>query len=307
MRIASTYTYESSIHMLQRRQQSLSSAQEQLTSGKRVLKASDDPADAARAERALAAMSRNEAQQRALDASRNAMELGESALGEAGELMQQARELVISAGNSSYTDAERRTIADSLRGLRNDLFAIANRDDGAGRYLFGGQGSDRAPFADAAGGVTFDGMAGQLGAVNEGTALSIDGRVAWMQGADPDNPGATISVFDALDRTIGAMLDTGTGSAEVAQTVSAGLARIDATTGNLAAARSRAGEALNRSDRIENRLAQGKLDAKRELSSAQDLDMLDAISEFQNQQTGYSAALQTYSMVQKMSLFDYLR
>ena len=303
MRVTSAFAYDSSIASLQRRQQAMSTAQEQLTSGKRVLRPSDDPSDAARAERALAAMSKNEAQQRALEASRNAMQLGESALGEAGELMQQARELVVSAGNGSYTDAERRTIAESLRGLRNDLFAIANRDDGAGRYLFGGQGSDSAPFADTGSGVAYNGTAGQMGgAAGDGLALSIDGRAAWL-GAG----GGGTSVFATLDNTINALLTTGQTGTQVAQTVSDGLAGIDSATDNLGAWRARAGEALNRADRIENRLGQGKLDAQRERSSAEDLDMLSAISDFQNQQTGYSAALQTYSMVQKMSLFDYLK
>ena len=35
--------------------------------------------------------------------------------------------------------------------------------------------------------------------------------------------------------------------------------------------------------------------------------MVQAISDFQNQQSGYDAALKTYSIVQKMSLFEYLR
>jgi flagellar hook-associated protein 3 FlgL len=34
--------------------------------------------------------------------------------------------------------------------------------------------------------------------------------------------------------------------------------------------------------------------------------MVHAISEFQQQQTGYDAALRAYSMVQRLSLFDYL-
>ena len=34
--------------------------------------------------------------------------------------------------------------------------------------------------------------------------------------------------------------------------------------------------------------------------------MLQAISDFQNRQTGYDAALKTYSIVQKMSLFDHI-
>jgi flagellar hook-associated protein 3 FlgL len=35
--------------------------------------------------------------------------------------------------------------------------------------------------------------------------------------------------------------------------------------------------------------------------------MVKAVSDFQNQQTSYQAALQSYAMVQKMSLFDYLK
>ena len=35
--------------------------------------------------------------------------------------------------------------------------------------------------------------------------------------------------------------------------------------------------------------------------------MIAAISDFQNKQTGYDAALKTYAQVQRLSLFDYLR
>ena len=35
--------------------------------------------------------------------------------------------------------------------------------------------------------------------------------------------------------------------------------------------------------------------------------MTAAISDFQNKQTGYDAALKTYSLVQQMSLFQYLK
>jgi flagellar hook-associated protein 3 FlgL len=34
--------------------------------------------------------------------------------------------------------------------------------------------------------------------------------------------------------------------------------------------------------------------------------MVQAVSSFQNQQTGYDAALRAYSMVQRLSLFDYI-
>jgi flagellar hook-associated protein 3 FlgL len=151
MRIASSNAYETSISNLQKRQAALTDSQERLTSGKRVLRASDDPAAAAVAERALAVQQRSDSQLRALNASRNAMALSESALGNAGEMVAQARDLLVSAGNGSYGDSERRAIADSIRGLRNDLLAVANRQDGAGRYLFGGLGSNTPPLVDAPG------------------------------------------------------------------------------------------------------------------------------------------------------------
>ncbi|MEN9467914.1 MAG: hypothetical protein RL081_1915, partial [Pseudomonadota bacterium] len=41
-------------------------------------------------------------------------------------------------------------------------------------------------------------------------------------------------------------------------------------------------------------------------SRAEDLDMIKGVADFQNQQTGYQAALQSYAQVQKLSLFNYI-
>ena len=307
MRIATAFAFDNSVATLQRRQAVLVESQEQLTSGKRVRKPSDDPAAAAQAERALAQVTRSLSLQRALDASRQAMELTEGALGAAGEVLQQAREHLVAAGNASYTDAERRNLAQAMRAAREELFAIANRNDGAGRYHFGGQGSDQEPFLDAPGGVTYNATNGQARAASgEASPLSIDGERAWLQAADPSNPGGTLSLFDVLDRVIGELNTPGQSKVQVGQVVSAGLRDFDASAENLSAWRSRSGEALNRIASMSERLSQTTLDAQRARSEAEDLDMLQAISDFQNRQTGYDAALKTYSIVQKMSLFDYI-
>ena len=117
MRIATSNMFDTSISTLQRRQEMLQDSQQRLTSGKRVQLASDDPTAAARAERALAAIARNEANQRSLDASRNVMNITESALGDTVELIQSARETLVAAGNGSYTDGERKALAVKLPGL----------------------------------------------------------------------------------------------------------------------------------------------------------------------------------------------
>jgi len=397
MRITSANTYETSIDNLQRRQQELQLAQDRLTSGKRVARASDDPAAAARIERALAASARADANQRGLEAGRNAMQHSEAALGNATELMQQARELVVAAGNGSYTDAERANLGARIAGLRDQLLAIANRGDGAGGYLFGGQGSAMPPFVDAPGGVLFRGAAGHTEAqAGELVPMTLDGAATWLQArsgngvfvtapgagngsgawvdagnvADPSaltgadyqvvfavNAGVTsysvlmngaptaalnqpyvpgrsigfdgialtvqgtpadgdvfdvtpsasdLSAFDTLARLAGVLQSPGRSPAQVAQSVASGLRDIDALFGNLQQQRALAGESLNRIDMLEGRLAESKLGAQTERSIAEDLDMVQALSEFQAKQTGYDAALKTYSLVQRMSLFQYL-
>ena len=42
------------------------------------------------------------------------------------------------------------------------------------------------------------------------------------------------------------------------------------------------------------------------LARAEDLDMIKGISDFQNQQVGYEAALKSYAQVQKLSLFNFI-
>ncbi|MBB5205933.1 flagellar hook-associated protein 3 FlgL [Inhella inkyongensis] len=182
MRVSTANLYDATIAQLQRRQIEMQQTQVQLTSGKKVAEASDDPTGASRVERSLAAIGRVDANQRALEASRNSMTLAESALGDAGEILQQIREALMSAGNASYSDAERVGLASRVAGLRAQLLSIANRPDGSGGYVFSGQGASQPPFLDEPGGVRFNGVPGTVLTGNlENFALTIDGRQAWEQ------------------------------------------------------------------------------------------------------------------------------
>jgi len=396
MRIATANAYETGIDTLVQRQADLTDAQDRLASGKRVSKASDDPAAAARAEHAQAAILRSDTSQRAVDASKDAMSLTDSALGDAGNLLQQARELMVSAGNATYTDSERLTVADQLKAIRNQLLDVANRTDGAGGYLFGGQGITQKPFADAPGGVRFAATAGQLSTeATTGLPLSTDGSAVWMSaptgngvfvtapgpgvqnaqidGGTVSNPAAltganytvqftvsggattyailmngnptavtaapyasgqsitadgmtfaisgtpangdtftlapstrTQTVFDTLDQAIADLSTPNRTGTQVSQSNAQTLQGLDSVMGGLQSARSMVGAVLNRIDGETNRIADQKLASQTEESAATDLDMVQAISTFQTQQSGYSAALQSYSMVQRLSLFQYL-
>lgn len=394
-RISTSSAYAAAIDNLQQRQQAMTESQQQLTSGKRVLVASDDPTAAARAERSRALSQREAATQRAVDASKNSMTLTEAALGDAGELVQQARTLMVQAGNASYTDKERQDIAGQLAQIRQQLLGVANRSDGAGGYVFSGQGVGQPPFIDRPGGVAYTGTGGftQV-ASDEPLPLTLDGKKTWlsaqsgngvfktssvnsktawidtgrvtdpslltdsnyeiqfsvsggnttysilkdgvatgvvdapytagkaieidgmavgisgkpaqgdsftMQKSQPD-----LSIFDTLDTAIYELKLPARTNAQINQTVLNAVRDMDASSNALQSARSMAGETLNRIEGVSSRVNDLQLFAETTRSNAEDLDMVKAISEFQNQQTGYQAAMQTYATVQKMSLFQYI-
>ena len=102
-RLASANAYDNTLRNLQTRQSDLSKLQENLTSGKRINSAADDPTAAAQAERAMNRIARIATDQRALEAQRNAIALAESTLGNITDALQNFRELVVTAGNGAYT------------------------------------------------------------------------------------------------------------------------------------------------------------------------------------------------------------
>lgn len=398
MRISTANRYDATVDSLQRRQRDMAQAQAQMTNGKRINQPSDDPTGAARAERAYLSSQRIASSQRSVDASRNAMVLAESALGQASEVLQSARETLVAAGNGSYSAAERAAQANQLGQLRSQLLALANQGNGGGGYLFGGQGATALPFLDTPDGVQAAATGGQsLLSATEQMPVTVDGGAIWLSarsgngvfvsGADaantgsgwidagsvstpglitgarysidisddagttrytvlrdgaaiglddlPFREGAAIDIdgmalhikgrpaagdrftiepaspdldpFYALDRAIAVLKDPAANAGQVAQAVNSGLRDVDAVMGHLQAARARTGSELTRLDALDGRNQDRDLWAKSVQADAEDVDMVQAISTFQNQQTGYQAALQSYAMVQRLSLFDYVK
>ncbi|MBB1077189.1 flagellar hook-associated protein FlgL [Rhodoferax sp. 4810] len=408
-RIGTANTYDSSIRNISARGTALSNLQENLTSGKRVVRASDDPTAAANAERAMTRISRIAADQRALEAQRNSIAQAESTLGEATDVLQRFRELLVSAGNGINSAAERKSIAIELQGLRDQVFALSNTKDTNGLPLFSALGSALSPFVGpqaTAPDYTFNGLPGQTASSDVAIPFTLDGDGAFMlqsardgvynvqistmppshslstSGVTLSNPtlltgdsytidivsvdtttiggssivtydvtsssGATVnwvapsypsnttakidvqgmaglsmtlsgtpaagdrisvaaspSLFSVLDnaiKDIGGASDSNSAT----QAVSQALHNIDIGMARISAVRGQAGDLLNRADRISSNQENRSIQLEADRSRAEDLDMVQGISDFNNQQTGYSAALQTYAKVQQLSLFNYI-
>jgi flagellar hook-associated protein 3 FlgL len=185
MRVTTAHAYDRTIAQLNKRQAELAAQQEHISTGKRVIRASDDPVAAALSEAVQNRMSRVQTDQRALDASRTSIQQAESGLGEAGELIQKVRDLIIAGGNATYGPVQRAALAQEIEGLREQFFAVTNRQDSAGRSLFGGLGGSPTPFVQAfgsgAGEVRFDGQRGQQAAGDNHLPQAMDGEAIWMR------------------------------------------------------------------------------------------------------------------------------
>ena len=144
-----------------------------------------------------------------------------------------------------------------------------------------------------------------------GQAIQFDGVSLVAQGTPATgdalvlSPSTRTSLFGVLDQAIVGVRDAANGAA-LAQNVAQALVQLDAGQSRLSSSRGRAGDLLNRVDDIANRQEARNVQLEADRSRAEDLDVVKALSEFQNQQTAYSAALGSYAQIQKLSLFNFI-
>jgi flagellar hook-associated protein 3 FlgL len=161
MRISTNTIYERGVAAVERQEKALVRTQEQIASGTRILAASDDPVAATRALAVAEADAANRQYAINCDSAGGALALEDGVLESVSNALQQARTLVVSAGNGALANADRAALAAELRSNLDQVLALANSTDGAGRYLFSGYQDTRQPFIREANGITYAGDDGQ--------------------------------------------------------------------------------------------------------------------------------------------------
>jgi len=127
-------------------------AQEQVASGKRIIRASDDPVGASQGLAYKRQIATSERYRTAVDGARVMLDTGSSLLQDAGVQISEARSTLLAAMNGTQSDDDRRLLGNSIRLIRDRLLEVANARTG-NRYLFGGADTSTAPFesSDASG------------------------------------------------------------------------------------------------------------------------------------------------------------
>lgn len=157
MRIASTIYQDDALYYMQQLQTALSRTQSELSTGKQLQSAADNPAGMADANQLSAQLSASQQYTVNGNAASTGLQLEAQALADATNVLQSARTLAVQANNSTLSATNRQSIALQLQQQLQDLIAIANRTDGSGKYLFSGYAEGTRPFTPTAGGVAYNG------------------------------------------------------------------------------------------------------------------------------------------------------
>ncbi|HJR13572.1 MAG TPA: flagellar hook-associated protein FlgL [Rhodanobacteraceae bacterium] len=158
MRISTQTLYAQSMRSMNQQQADLSHVGQQIASGQRVMRPSDDPQAASRAVQVSQAQAITSQYTDSRVSARNALSMEESVLNSVGDAVTSAKTLMLEAANGTLTDADRASIASQLQGIYQTVIGQANSTDGNGRYLFGGYQDKSAPFVtDASGNVQYVG------------------------------------------------------------------------------------------------------------------------------------------------------
>lgn len=161
IRISTQTITERSLNAMLRQQSQVSDTQQQLSTGRRVLTPSDDPASAARVLGLNRAVDTLAQYQNNIDRLTSRLETEEGELTGATNLLQRVRELTVQGNNDVLSSIDRGAIASEIRQFRDQLFSMANAKDSGGEYVFAGYQSGTRPFSYSAGVYTYNGDNGQ--------------------------------------------------------------------------------------------------------------------------------------------------
>lgn len=176
MRIASSQIFANASTNLNRIQSDLVKTQNQISTGDRISRPSDDPAGTSGILRLQAGQARLDQYQRNSNYARNRLGLEDSSLTAVDNIMQRVRELALQADNGTLTTSDRQDIRAEVQQHLDSLLQIANTQDSSGEYIFGGSKGHSQPFtANSAGGFTYNGDSGQrLVQIGDGRRIAIN-------------------------------------------------------------------------------------------------------------------------------------
>ena len=290
MRVTQLQSDRNFLTNLDRLNSNLEVANQQVSSGKKLVSLKDSPSGSAE----LAGISAQLADidQYSANADSGCLYLGvaDSAFSSVHTLVQTIFTKGSAATSEVVDPAQRAGLAGEIRSLRDEILSLANSET-QGRYIFSGSASNAPAFTIAGDTVTYQGDQ----VVND---VDIGNGVTVPQGFAGD--AVFTPIFDRINDLLTAV-DAGDAAG-----MEAALSQFSSTLAGLNTYRVQVGVSQNTILDIKNEQNTAKTDLTSRQSVLQDADMAQAVTQLQQIQTALQAALTARSITQQKNLFDYL-
>lgn len=147
MRISTSQYYETTSSNYSRTYGNVVKTGEEASSLVRINTAADDPLGAARLLQLSQQSSMLKQYSSNITTAQTTLTSSETALTNITNALQRARELALGASNATYTDADRKAVAEEITQLQSQVLGLMNSQDASGNYLFSGSKSSTPPYS----------------------------------------------------------------------------------------------------------------------------------------------------------------
>ncbi|MDO6583453.1 flagellar hook-associated protein FlgL [Photobacterium sp. 2_MG-2023] len=299
MRISDTQFSQMMLSSLSKNNVGLGEVMQQMSTGDRLTKLSDDPIDSikllnlGREGSALTQYQANIANVKTTLSSQEAY------LDTASESLKSLRDLVLWGSNGTMTDEDRQGIITEMESLKEGLQAVFNAQDEEGIYLFSGTQTDTQALTDTGAGYTLNGNADKR-LVTVAKGVTMESNVTALELLDL---GGGATVFQKIDDLIAEFqAPTANFRTEVDDT----LAAIDTTFGNVLGAMTDMGGRHNNLDLMSDGHADNKLFVDKVEGDLKNLDYAEASVRLSNYLSALQASQASFTKINDLSLFDRL-
>lgn len=314
MRISTQMMYDQNMRGITDSQSKWLSYGEQMSTGKRVNRPSDDPIAASQAVVLSQSQSQNSQFALARTFATQKVSLEDNVLSQVNAAITSAKEKLVNAGNGTLSDDDRLSLASDLQGIRDQLMNLANSADGNGRYIFAGYKTEAPPFDSVTGDYNGGTQAiSQQVDTARNMVISHTGQQIFesITSNAKELPGGgygETNMFKILDTAISALkvpVDNDSAAAEVQnKAISDAQVGITNTQNNVLTVVADVGTKMNELEKLDNLGDDRALGQTQQMSDLVDVDWNSAISSYIMQQAALQASYKAFSDMQGMSLFQ---
>lgn len=277
----------------------MSDMENQISTGRKINKASDDPVGVTYSLRYRAELASNEQYQSNADAAVSWLDFTDSTMQQATDVMKRLKELTVQASSGTVTVAGMDAVKQEVEQLKEQMSNIGNSSLN-GKYIFNGQQYDKPPYVLSGTITDFSQIDTDLGSVDYSVGdqntfqINTSGNDFFGSSTDTDN------VFKVMNDLITAL-----GSGDVSQ-VNDQMSNIETRMDKMQSALSEVGARSNRIELIQNRLGDRSLNLTTLQSKTEDADIAALTVKATTAQTIYESALKSSAQILQPTLMDFM-